>query len=64
MSTSSTADTGTRVRVSMRMRLTLWNTGVFALLLMIFAVAAWITLRSVLQASGDETVREIGRAHV
>ena len=53
---------GARLRVSMRMRLTLWNTGVFALLLMIFAVAAWITLRRVLQASGDATVRESARA--
>ena len=54
--------TGTPARVSMRLRLTLWNTGVLALLLTIFAIAAWITLRRVLQESGDSTVRETARA--
>lgn len=52
----------TPARVSIRLRLTLWNAGVLALLLTIFAITAWITLRRVLAQRGDATVRESARA--
>ena len=52
----------TPARVSIRLRFTLWNTGVLALLLTIFAITAWITLRRVLAQRGDATVRESARA--
>ena len=50
------------VRVSIRWRLTLWNTSVLALLLIIFAVAGYLTLRRVLAERGDATVRESARS--
>ena len=49
---------GRPVRVSIRWRLTLWNTSVLALLLISFAVAGWITLRRVLGERRDATVVE------
>ncbi len=50
------------VRLSIRLRLTLWNASVLALLLSAFGVAAWITLRGVLQERGNTTVSESARA--
>lgn len=52
----------TRVRVSIRLRLTLWNTSVLALLLIVFAIAGLITLRRVLDERGDAAVRESASA--
>ena len=51
-----------RFRPSIRLRLTLWNASVVALLLTAFATAAWFTLRAVLRERGDATVRESARA--
>lgn len=50
------------VRMSIRMRLTLWNTSVLALMLIGFAIAGMVTLREVLQERGATTVRESARA--
>ncbi|MBL0170278.1 MAG: hypothetical protein IPP90_06010 [Gemmatimonadaceae bacterium] len=52
----------TPVRVSIRLRLTLWNASVLALLLSVFGVASWITMRGVLQARANTTVSESARA--
>lgn len=52
----------TPVRVSIRLRLTLWNTAVLALLLISFAVTGWILLRRVLGERSIETVRESARS--
>lgn len=49
-------------RLSIRLRLTLWNTSVFALLLTVFALAGLTTLRRVLEGRSDTTVRETARA--
>lgn len=50
------------VRISIRLRLTLWNTSVLALMLIGFAIAGMVTLREVLQDRGATTVRESARA--
>ncbi len=57
-----TPEGSTPVRVSIRLRLTLWNTSVLALLLIAFAISGLITLRRVLEERGDATVRESARA--
>ena len=57
-----TSENRTPTRLSIRLRLTLWNTSVLALLLTIFAFSAFIPLRPVLQARSDGTVRETARA--
>ena len=44
-------------RLSIRMRLTLWNASVLALVLGTFAVAGWVTLTSTLQLRTDFAVR-------
>ena len=51
-----------RWRPSIRVRLTLWNTSVLALVLVAFAYAGWLTLAAVLRAGGDATVRESAKA--
>ncbi len=51
-----------RFRPSIRLRLTLWNASVLALVLIAFATAGWFTLESVLRDRGDATVRESARA--
>ena len=57
-----TSGSPTPVRVSIRLRLTLWNTTVLALFLVAFAIAGWSTLRRVLEERGDTTVRQSARA--
>ncbi len=49
-------------RLSIRLRLTLWNTSVLGLLLCIFAFGGFSTLRRVLHDRTDATVRETARA--
>lgn len=49
------------LRLSIRMRLTLWNASVLALVLGAFAFAAWVTLQTVLQQRTDDAVRESAR---
>lgn len=46
------------MRLSIRMRLTLWNASVLALVLGTFAFAGWVTLTSTLQQRTDAAVRE------
>jgi len=62
MTGTSRDDHRTPVGLSIRLRLTLWNAGVLALLLMIFAFAGFSTIRGVLQGRSDTTVRETARA--
>ena len=52
----------TRWRPSIRLRLTLWNASVLALVLIAFASAGWFTLAAVLREGGDATVRESAQA--
>ncbi len=52
----------TRVRTSIRLRLTLWNATLLALVLILFATAGWFTLEAVLQERGDAAVSESARA--
>ena len=52
----------TRVRTSIRLRLTLWNATLLALVLILFATAGWFTLDEVLQERGDAAVSESARA--
>ena len=49
------------MRLSIRMRLTLWNASVLALVLGTFAVAGWLTLTTTLQQRTDTAVRESAR---
>lgn len=50
------------VRLSIRLRLTLWNASVLALLLTVFAMGGWITLALALRERADDTVIETARA--
>jgi hypothetical protein len=52
---------GSVMRLSIRMRLTLWNASVLALVLGTFAVAGWLTLTTTLQQRTDTAVRESAR---
>ena len=52
----------TRWWPSIRLRLTLWNASVLALVLIAFASAGWFTLAAVLREGGDVTVRESAQA--
>ena len=52
----------TRWRPSIRLRLTLWNASVLALVLIAFASVGWFTLAAVLREGGDVTVRESAQA--
>jgi hypothetical protein len=47
--------------LSIRMRLTLWNASVLALVLGTFAVAGWLTLTTTLRQRTDTAVRESAR---
>ena len=49
------------MRLSIRMRLTLWNASVLALVLGAFAFAGWITLTGTLNQRTDSAVRESAR---
>ena len=49
------------MRLSIRMRLTLWNASVLALVLGAFAFAGWVTLTNTLQQRTDAAVRESAR---
>ena len=49
------------MRLSIRMRLTLWNASVLALVLGAFAGAGWVTLTSTLRLRTDTAVRESAR---
>lgn len=49
------------MRVSIRLRLTLWNASVLAIVLGTFAFAAWITLTTTLQQRTDAAVRKSAR---
>ncbi|WP_411278591.1 ATP-binding protein [Gemmatimonas sp.] len=49
------------MRLSIRMRLTLWNASVLALVLGAFALAGWATLTTTLQLHTDAAVRESAR---
>ena len=49
------------MRLSIRMRLTLWNASVLALVLGTFAVAGWVTLTRTLRQRTDTAVRESAR---
>ena len=49
------------LRLSIRMRLTLWNASVLALVLGAFAFAGWVTLTNTLQQRTDAAVRESAR---
>ena len=49
------------MRLSIRMRLTLWNASVLALVLGAFAVAGWVTLTTTLRQRTDDAVRESAR---
>ncbi len=49
------------MRLSIRMRLTLWNASVLALVLGAFAFAGWITLTTALRQRTDAAVRESAR---
>ena len=49
------------MRLSIRMRLTLWNASVLALVLGTFAFAGWITLTGTLNQRSDSAVRESAR---
>jgi len=49
------------LRLSIRMRLTLWNASVLALVLGAFALAGWITLTTALRERTDAAVRESAR---
>jgi two-component system, OmpR family, sensor kinase len=50
------------MRMSVLLRLTLWNASVLALLLVVFAVAAWFTITRVVQQRANVVVRESARA--
>ncbi len=52
----------TRWQPSIRLRLTLWNASVLALVLIAFASVGWFTLAAVLREGGDATVRESAQA--
>ena len=49
------------MRLSIRMRLTLWNASVLALVLGTFAFAGWVTLTNTLRQRTDASVRESAR---
>ena len=49
------------MRLSIRMRLTLWNASVLALVLGAFALAGWVTLTTALRQRTDAAVRESAR---
>lgn len=49
------------MRLSIRMRLTLWNASVLAFVLGAFALAGWITLTTTLRQRTDAAVRESAR---
>lgn len=49
-------------RLSIRQRLTIWNSSVLALVLTVFAAAAWLTLTDALERRAATTVRESARA--
>ncbi|MFY7921506.1 MAG: ATP-binding protein [Gemmatimonas sp.] len=51
-----------RVRVSILLRLTLWNASVLALLLVAFAAAGWFTIERVVHQRAATVVRESARA--
>jgi len=53
---------GIPLRFSIRLRLTLWNASVVALVTGSFAVAGWFTLTRVLRERADTTARETARA--
>ncbi len=50
------------MRTSIRLRLTLWNASVLAMVLIAFATAGWFTLAAVLRERGDASVRESAEA--
>ena len=49
---------------SIRTRLTMWFTAVFAVVLIIFTVAAYLVLNYTLQRQTDDTLREISRTFI
>ena len=50
------------MRRSIRLRLTLWNASVVALVTGSFAIAGWFTLTRVLRERAETTARETARA--
>jgi len=51
-----------RVRTSIRLRLTLWNASVLAMVLIAFATGGFLTLSAVLRERGDASVSQSARA--